>query len=255
MDCLHEIAPSDEELIGFALDGEVLRQEAQSHLEQCETCQQRLAWYQNTSASLVSRFYRFQCPTGTELSYYCAGGLSQEKRLRIAGHILDCPLCKVEVEDSRHFLQAPLFDFPPPAFAPHALVRRIFAAPVKQPQLQFALRNDALGLAWPRQYKAEVVDLALHLSRTSSGEHMLVGILTETSRDEEVEALEGVPAELYAAPWPNSDEPAVMPLLRTQVDDLGNIVFKPVPAGEYVMIIRLPDREIVIEDLLIEHGI
>jgi anti-sigma factor RsiW len=255
MDCLHERAPSDEELISFALDEETLRQEVQSHLEQCETCQRRLARYQNVNASLLSRFYRFQCPTGTELSYYSAGGLSPEKRLRIAEHILDCPLCKVEVEESRHFLQAPLFEFPLSSSAPHGLVRRIFAALVKQPQMQFALRDDAPEMAWPRQYQAEVIDLSLHLSRASSGEHMLFGILTDTSPAAEVEALEGVPAELYAAPWPSSDESTVTPLLRTQVDDLGNIVFKPVSAGEYTMVIRLPDREIVIEGLLIEHGI
>jgi hypothetical protein len=36
------------------------------------------------------------------------------------------------------------------------------------------------------------------------------------------------------------------------VDDLGNIVFKPVPAGEYVMIVHLPGRELVVEGLTIE---
>ena len=42
------------------------------------------------------------------------------------------------------------------------------------------------------------------------------------------------------------------PLLRTQVDDLGNFVFKPVPTGQYVMIIYLPNRELVIEDITFE---
>ncbi len=117
------------------------------------------------------------------------------------------------------------------------------------------MRGDESEAAWPRQYKAESVDISLHLSRTSSGEHMLLGILISTNPAESVEALEGIPAELYNSPLPlatDGDKPAATPLLCTQVDDLGNIVFKLVPAGEYVMVIYLPNRELVIEGLTIE---
>ncbi|GAC1518299.1 MAG: hypothetical protein NVS3B14_20560 [Ktedonobacteraceae bacterium] len=106
MDCLHESAPTDEALIGFAFDDETLSPGAQDHLEQCATCQQRLARYQQTNACLVARLYRNQCPTGMELSLYSGGGLSPEDRQRIAGHLLDCPLCMAEVEETRRFLQA-----------------------------------------------------------------------------------------------------------------------------------------------------
>ena len=40
--------------------------------------------------------------------------------------------------------------------------------------------------------------------------------------------------------------------LSQAYDTLGNIIFKPVPAGEYVMVIYLPNRELVIEGLAIE---
>jgi len=118
----------------------------------------------------------------------------------------------------------------------------------------FAVRGDASETAWPRQYKAESVDLSLHLSLTSSGERMLLGIMTSVDPTESVDALEGVPAELYAAPGPalDTDKPTATPLLRTQVDDLGHIIFKPIHAGQYVMVVYLPNRELVIEDLAIE---
>jgi hypothetical protein len=67
-DCLNPIAPSNEELIGFALDGESLSEEASRHLEQCETCKQRLDFCKQVNASLLSRLYRSQCPTATQLS-------------------------------------------------------------------------------------------------------------------------------------------------------------------------------------------
>ena len=255
MDCFLESAPTDEELIAFALDDEVLSQEARHHLEQCEVCQQNVARYRQTNASLVARLYRTQCPTSTELSFYSVSGevLSPEKRQQIASHVLDCPLCMAEVEETRRFMAQPI-EFPVPAFSPRALVRRIFATPVKRQQL-LVVRGDAQDTAWPRQYKAEAVDLSLHLSRTSSGEHMLLGILTSSDPTEDVDALEGVLAELHKAPLPvasNGTPPKTLPFLQTRVDDMGNIVFKPVPAGNYTIVINLPGRDMIIDDLTIE---
>jgi hypothetical protein len=253
MDCQNSIAPTDEELLSFALDGEALPDAARTHLEQCATCQQRLTRYEQANAYLISHLYRSQCPTGEQISLYCADLLPQDERMRIATHVLECPLCAAEVEDTRRFLQVSDIELPAPSLSPRNLVRRIFATRVVRPQLQFAVRGDAPETTWPRQFKAESVDLSLHLSRTSSGEPMLLGILTSTDPAESVDALEGVPAELYNAPLPvNGDEPSAAPLLRTQVDDLGNIVFKPVSPGAYALIIYLPNREMVIDGLTIE---
>jgi hypothetical protein len=252
MDGLHDGALNDEVLVGFALDGEALSEEAQRHFVQCEVCQRRVARYQKSHASLVSRFYRNQCPTGTRLSFYAVGLLSQEERLRIADHVVDCPLCMADVEETRRYMQTA--EFRVPAFDPSALVRRIFATLVKQPEMQLALRGDAPESAWPRQYRAESVNLSLHLSRTSNGEHILLGLLTSINPDENVEALAGVPAELYIAPWSEAAKAKSPPLVRKEVDDIGNVVFNPVSAGEYVMVIHLPGREMIIEGLMIEHS-
>lgn len=255
-DCLIENAPTDEELLAYALDDEVLSQQAMQHLEQCEVCQRKVARYRQTNANLVARLYRTQCPDATELSFYSIGGetLSPERRQQIASHVLECPLCMAEVEETRHFMAAAL-EFPVSAFSPRALVRRIFATPVRR-QLSLVVRGDEQDTAWPRQYRAEAVDLSLHLSRTGSGEHMLLGILTSSNPAEDVDALQGVVAELHKAPLPvesNGSMPKTPPFLQTHVDDMGNIVFKPVPAGTYTMIIYLPGREMIIDGLTIEE--
>jgi len=260
MDCFTENAPTDEELIAFALDDEVLSQEGRDHLEQCEVCQQKVARYRQTNASLVARLYRTQCPSSTELSFYSIGSggnggeLSPEDRQRIASHLLDCPLCMAEVEETRRFMAQPI-EFPAPAFSPRDLVRRIFATPVKRQPL-LVVRGEAQDTAWPRHYKAEAVDLSLHLSRASNGDPMLLGILTSSNPGEDVDALQGVLAELYKAPLPvasNGTIPRTLPFLQTRVDDLGNVVFKPVPAGNYIMVIKLPGREMIIDGLTIEE--
>jgi hypothetical protein len=254
MDCLNSIAPSDEELISFALDDEALPEEANNHLKQCEICQERLARYKQTNTYLLSHLYRSQCPSGQELSLYCADLVSEEDRIRIANHVLDCPLCANEVAETRSFLRTIDIELPIPAFSPRALLRPIFATRVFRTQPQFAVRggSDSSETPWPRQYKAETVDLSLHLSFTGKGERMLLGIITSIDPDESVEIFEGVAAELYSAPGPlspNGDKPTSSPILRTQVDDLGNFVFKPVPTGDYVLIIYLPNGELVIEDI------
>jgi hypothetical protein len=81
---------------------------------------------------------------------------------------------------------------------------------------------------------------------------MLLGILTSADSDESVDAFEGVRAELYPTP-PDKGEPQT-PLCYAMVDDLGNLVFSGVPIGEYILIIHLPDQQVVIDNINIEHG-
>jgi hypothetical protein len=169
--------------------------------------------------------------------------------------LLDCPLCAAEAADTRKFLAEADRDLlPAPAISLnglHAATRRIFAT-LTQQRAQLVVRGDAAEGIWPRQYHADSIDLSLHLSRTSSGEYMLLGIITDPT--ESIEAFEGVAAELYLTPGGKDSDRAEKPLLRERVDELGNIVFSAVPVGEYVMIVHLPGREMVIEGLTIESG-
>jgi hypothetical protein len=256
MDCSHSLAPSDEELLQFALEGEALTEKASRHLAQCGTCQQRLAEYKAIHTSLLSRLYRRQCPTGSKLSYYCSDLLPQDERISVAIHLLDCPLCAEEVAVTRRSLAEP--QLPPSAsFSPIATVRRIFCTLVS-PQAQRVMRREAPALAWPRWYRAESIDLSLHLSRVEQGEYILMVIISYVDSAESVDSLEGVAAELYRAPYPPGSEgndmswQAETPLMRSQVDDIGNIVFKAVPVGEYVLIVHVPESDMIIEELTIE---
>jgi hypothetical protein len=257
MDCFDSFAPTDVELLAFALEGEALPEVKRLHLEQCSTCRQKLAEYQEVNAGLVSHLYRQFCPSGTQISLYCADHLPIEERMRIAAHILECPLCAIEVADTRRFMRevptipAPLSTSP----SPLAAMRRVIGSLVRQ-QAQLVTRSDSetLDSVWPRQYHAETLDLSLHLSRASDGASMLLGILT--SADENVDAFEGAHAELYAVPATDAhgDLQFSEPMLRTSVDDLGNIVFSSVPVGAYTLLVHLPELELVIENITVEHS-
>src|SRR5258708_16175467 len=91
MDCQNSIAPTDEELLSFALDGEALPDAARTHLEQSATCQQRLARYEQASAYLISHLYRSQCPTGEQIILYFADLLPENERTKIPTPPLQSP--------------------------------------------------------------------------------------------------------------------------------------------------------------------
>jgi hypothetical protein len=259
-DHLHSLALSNEELLSVAYNEGTLPEEEKEHLEQCPICQQRLAMYTRTNALLRSKLYRSLCPDAVQLNYYCLGTVPEAERISIASHLLDCLLCADEVAEIRR-VQANFDPFPTGSFSLDAAVRRLVATLVVQ-QAQPVMRDILPSTGWPRQYRAEAIDLSLHLSRTSNNETMLLGIITSTAPAEAVDAFEGAAVDLYRAPGPliaesagdQEDEETATPFLSTEVDNVGNILLEPVSAGDYVIIIRLPDKDVVINGLTIDHG-
>src|SRR5579863_6626954 len=200
MDRSHTLAPSDEELLGVAYEEEALPDAKREHLDQCEDCQQRLAAYRRFNSRLLSMLYRSACPGAVDLNYYSLGGLSQEERVTIASHVLDCPACADDLAEIRR-QQAAFEPVPATGFSLRNAVRRLLGTLVVQ-QAQPVTRDMAPAAGWPRQYRAESLDLSLHLSRASNGETMLVGIITSRDQNRTAEAFEGVTVDLYQAPGP-----------------------------------------------------
>ncbi len=247
--CPDILAPADEDLLGLVYDEGALSTQEQSHFDHCSTCQERLASYSGLHDTLLSKLQRGLCPSAVRLNHYCLDTLPEQERVRIASHLLDCPPCADEVAEIRR-VQAAFEPFPdlPPTLVQTA--RRLFATLVVQ-QAKLVTRSEAPTTGWPRQYQAETLDISLHISHQANGETMLLGILTSSDPGVAVDAFEGVEARLYPASSPFNTEAAAnaQPLLTTQVDEIGNLLLEPVPAGTYIMLIRLPDQEIVIEGL------
>src|ERR1700692_3921105 len=109
----HVLALSEESLMSVAYDEDTLSEGEREHLKQCALCQQKLSLYRRTNALLRAKFYRFQCPSGVELNYYCLGMISDENRKRIDAHILDCLSCSDEVQEIQQS-QANFEAFPAP---------------------------------------------------------------------------------------------------------------------------------------------
>lgn len=97
---------SAEELLAFALDGEPLSPTVQQHLNCCPVCQQQVSCYQKTTAYLIPRLYRHQCPSAAILSSYCLpGALTDTDQRQLTEHLAHCPLCASELAETRQFLE------------------------------------------------------------------------------------------------------------------------------------------------------
>ncbi|GCE14038.1 hypothetical protein [Tengunoibacter tsumagoiensis] len=263
LDCLHSMAPNDEELLRYVLDEKPLATQVKSHVEHCVVCQQRLSTYAEMDQRLVQGLYRSQCPTPTELSLYCAQQMSVAQIMQITDHVKMCPLCGSELELTRRFLQSDLFPEPVQKEALKQHLQRIIASLVPWQPVLVTRREEQLPTEarWPRQYRADAINLSLHLSRASSGEAMLLGLITSSKDEEAVDEFEGRKAELYLLDSCETSQLAEQDgrqqneraLLTSYVDDLGNLVFKAVPTGAYRMIVHLPTCEMVINNLRIEY--
>jgi hypothetical protein len=250
MDCSHELALLDEELLSLVLNGEPPPTEKRMHLEQCATCQQRFT----LNNVLVRRFYRVFCPSSTEISLYCEGLLPSDATLYIVNHVPGCPLCLREVADTRSFIKDRLRE---PVFSPFAAVRHVIGT-LLGPQMRLAIRGEGNSVPennWPRQYRAADINLSLHLTHASNGDTILLGILTNVDSEKDTNLFDGANSVLYAGPFLPKQDPLAEsePVLSTLVDDLGNFAFSSVPAGEYTLVIHLPDQDIIIEQIIIEQ--
>lgn len=105
MDCLHSMAPSNEEILRHVLDGEPLVGEAWKHIKYCSICQRRLARYEHAEEYLIARLYRSECPSAMQLNLFCANMLAAKEAERVAWHIEYCPLCRLEMKDIQDTLE------------------------------------------------------------------------------------------------------------------------------------------------------
>ncbi|HTK08453.1 MAG TPA: hypothetical protein VL485_14885 [Ktedonobacteraceae bacterium] len=257
-ECSHPMAPNEEELWRHVLDDDPLPSEKIVHVRQCSLCQTQITTYTTANNFLLKKLYRSECPDPTRLNLYCAGYLPIDDVFLIDAHVRICPLCAHELSEIRQLL-ANFDPFPEAPVMPRERVARIFALFVPwQPQL--ILRGDdsppPSSHSWPRQYRANDLNISLHLSRASNGEVLLIGLLSSADPGEFLEELEGILAELYII---HEDEKGAayevkQLLMHTQVDDLGNLVFKNVPPGTFTMHLYVPMAEVVIEGLSIENN-
>ncbi|RAQ96123.1 anti-sigma factor [Thermogemmatispora tikiterensis] len=252
MDCKDQFAPGTEELAMLAFDDEGLAPEVVRHLRACMICQRRLMQFQALYRHLLAQLYRSQCPDGLRLSFYCAGLLSVEDRRQIAVHVQECPLCAEEVAITRRFMADPLV----PATSAPSCPR--LAAPRARRQARLVLCDRCPSATWPRYYYGEEFELALHILSSTPGRYVLYGLLSCANSALDVSAFAGRQAELQPLKTPpgkqarRSVADADLPRLSAEIDRRGKLTFPAVSPGRYMLLLRLCERDLVIEELQID---
>jgi hypothetical protein len=101
LNCFHVQAPTENELLRYALDGEPLPVLVEEHIAKCSSCRQHLEGVLALNSALLHKFYRSHCPDTNALSIYSIGCAPLNESLDIFYHLKLCPLCSKEVQDMR----------------------------------------------------------------------------------------------------------------------------------------------------------
>ncbi|HTI14410.1 MAG TPA: hypothetical protein VL461_07555 [Dictyobacter sp.] len=91
----------DADLLMYVFDGDSLPTPIREHMSSCSDCQQRMQRYVEIHSRLLTRLFRYECPTMLTISQYCADMLSSADTIWVARHVEVCPLCADEVAVTR----------------------------------------------------------------------------------------------------------------------------------------------------------
>jgi hypothetical protein len=270
MQCSEPGAIRDEELLAY-LAGEYVRPSVVQHLARCQSCISRLASYRRIEYKLISKLYRWDCPSNHVLGEYQLGLLKNEHAIAVRRHLEHCMLCAAELATLTEFLtNDPMLVERAPAVSrkagpsvtaqnnhagvreakqvldqlrdqAEAGVRRIIAS-LLPPSPVYVRGADSpiQGVVWPRLYTAEGINISLQLERGPGrqDELQLIGLVTR--KGSAVKSFQGMPVRLLAAD---------SILYTQQIDDLGNFVFSPVVPATYTLELHLPTDVVVIDEL------
>ncbi len=269
MQCSEPGAIRNEELLAY-LAGEYVRPGVVQHLARCQSCTAQLADYRNIEYKLLSKLYRWDCPSNDVLGEYQLKLLDQEQAGAVRKHLERCVLCKTELATLTEFLaNDPLLAENVPVTAVPAIarnnhhtgtdaqqlleqlrgraeagVRRIIAALLPpQPRLAYGVRgaeSTVPGAIWPRLYAAEGLTISLQIERGSGRQNELQLIGLVTRKGSALGSLEGTPVRLLTSASVVSTQ---------QIDDLGNFVFAPIAPATYELELQLPEGIVVIDQL------
>ncbi len=232
---------NEDDLVAAALDSADVSAETRQHLTECPTCAGHAAAYRQLASALTARLFRWGCPNTQEISEYAGGWLRGKRRRALTLHIRRCPRCAEELEVSRQFLAS---TSSPPAPRPRLIARLLPHRAIGPVLAGLRGGSSADSEGWPRQYQVDSISLSLHRAAPSMGGRgaMLLGLISRAEAPPEAFA----DVEVRLIPSGSPDEP---PLVTEQIDDLGNFVLSPVPAGRFDLLILLPEGDLVIEGL------
>jgi len=183
---------------------------------------------------LRQTLHRIDCPDAHTLGEFELDLLDAAERTRVAGHVVDCEACKVELGVLRAYLAMPTTVAEPLADRARRIVAALFAP---RPGLAYGgLRGASDGST--RVYTAGEVTVTLGPGLNPGS---MMGLVV--ADDVPPETLVARPVRLVARAGSSS---------AAQLDDLGNFEFDDVATGVYDLELDLPHGLVVIEEFRVD---
>lgn len=235
MECIDPGRVTPDDLVAYATGETEARIDV--HIAACASCAAEAAAYASVDGLLRSRLFRVDCPSTQTLGELALDLLDPGEALALRGHLALCTHCAGEFSA----LAQDLRDDPMAALAPApGRLARIVARLLPAPGLTAGYAGVRGGdTSMSRSYEAEGISVSLTLEAETSGlqrRWTLLGLVVS----EDGELPPGTGAALMR------DGQTVA---RAALDDLGNVVFADVAAGDYSLELTLSDRIVVIEGL------
>jgi hypothetical protein len=189
---------------------------------------------------LRERLYRAFCPPTGDLVSYQHGLLPTARATALAAHLAECPHCAQEMR----LIARAAND--PPVMAMLAGGPRLIVAELQSQRQEASLvplygATRSFGGGAQYAYRAENLELTLHVARAAGQTDRLVMTGTLASEDETVAALLSAAT---ASLLHNADVLAIVPL-----DELGGFLFDDLLPGEYSLSLRFDECEVLVESL------
>jgi hypothetical protein len=200
-----------------------------AHLQACSFCARRAREIVELQNLLRKRLYRVFCPTSDELAAYYQGLTDEAPRKQVAIHLAECAQCSAELELLAAASRTPFAELE----APPALGRPIIAERIAPtPSISFATyyQDDRQQV-----YQAGTLRIVLNIEQElgSSKYALLRGVITGHPR-------RGITASLLYQGQVISSAP---------FNEKGEFVIDDVSPGNFVLSLRLPDYEVIVEAL------
>lgn len=232
--CSRPPAVDDIDLVAAA-DGDA-RPDVLAHLTACDYCASRASEVARIQSALRSRLFRAFCITSDDLIAYYHELLSEPRHAAIAAHLAECPHCAREL---RLIERAARDTDEIEALAPRRILARLLTPVGGAARALYGAPRAVASTQYA--YRAENLELTLRVARSVGrpGRIVLAGTL-ETDDSGLGAALPGATAALLHG----ETLMALAPL-----DELGDFVFDDLTPGEYQLLLRLGDCEVVVETL------
>jgi hypothetical protein len=183
--------------------------------------------------------YRIDCPSPMELGDYHLGFVTDSRKLVLAQHVRECPLCTQELANLKEFMLEPTVQ-PSLVRSVQVMVARLLGGKeAGQEKEEFTLSPAFSGLRGegeePFIYQADHIQIVIDVQDDAEqiGLKTLLGLVTGLeSRDSTIQI---------------SQEDRVV--ATTSVDEIGNFIISQLAPGHYKLILSGPNIEIHVPSL------